>query len=111
MVRTVDSIIYNYSGDLIVRNHPRETRELKCDNDINDDKVLIAFCSTAQITPKMLYDKEPYLVFLYRLFDCDWIEDYDRLVEQVRNSYRNKKKVFLPSTLDELVNTLNNLLE
>lgn len=126
MVRTVDSIIYNFSGDLIVRNHPRETREripgihyddpsilweLKCDNDINDDKVLIAFCSTAQITPKMLYDKEPYLVFLYRLFDCDWIEDYDRLVEQVRNSYRNKKKVFLPSTLDELVNTLNNLLE
>lgn len=122
-VKAIDNLIYSFSNDLIVRNHPRENRkridginyddsgilwELKCDAEINDECVLIAFCSTAQITPKMLYDKEPYLVFLYGLFDCEWIEGYANLVDRIKSSYKNKEKVLIPQTIEELESILNN---
>lgn len=124
-VNDINSIIYKHSKELIVRNHPREKRErvpgiryddsgilweLKCDNEITDDNILIAFCSTAQLTPKMLYDREPFLVFLYKLFDCDWIDGYVKLVEEIRMAYRDKTKIFIPDSLNDLDVLLKELL-
>ena len=110
---------------LIVRLHPRETDtskythysidttnqqwELLCREKVNDNTTIIGLFSTAQFTPKMLYDLEPNVVFTYRLFSDipgSQIEQFDALVELLRNSYKDKTKIVLVQTLDDVPGVL-----
>lgn len=116
-------------GDEIsVRMHPRESDkasykkftlmdntsmwEMICTEKIDNNNTLISFFSTAQFTPKMLYNKEPNLVFLYKLFDnCDSgvVRRIEALIEELRETYIEKERILIPETvddLDEIIETL-----
>lgn len=115
----------NYIPELknsfIVRAHPRQSVadfdgceidsinnmwELECMNSITDSHVLFGFCSTAQLMPKLLCNKEPYIVFLFKLFldsfDSNEFRNDMEIYESIKSVYRDKDKVFLPESLDEL---------
>ena len=127
--KTIESLSA-YSEVTIVKRHPREREvdfygldmeeqntlwEMLCLDSINDESILISYCSTAQFTPKYLFDKEPYLVFTYQLYH-DLMDNEGRrqsntlLVESLKKEYRNPEKIIVTETLEEYVNILNALI-
>ena len=88
--------------------------ELVCADQITDSHVLVSVFSTAQITPKLLYNKEPYLILLYNLYPGllpQMREEILGLIGQIRNVYTRPKKVFLPNTLEELKECIDYIAE
>ncbi len=122
--------IYPYRDSVIVRTHPRDPDldiygsffleqpvdlwELRITQfpDIGE-KVLLSFYSTAQLTPKFLYDYEPYLIFAYRLnsgISEASANGIHNMVEKIRSLYRQPEKIFEPKTKDELESLLKRLM-
>lgn len=108
-----------YSEKALVRPHPRQDAdmyysltidsrgkswEVACVDSILDSTVLIGFYSTAQFTPRLLYGKEPYLIFTFKMLDGvkSGIET-DYAVETIRRLSKlySSEKVFIPETIEE----------
>lgn len=84
--------------------------------DINK-KTLISSMSTGLFTPKLLFDKEPALIVLYKLFmdiydhfisDAAVRGRYYEFIEGALCMYNDKSKVFAPKNMDELSEYLKN---
>ena len=76
--------------------------ELFCQQYVDDDSVLIAISSTACFTPKIIYDMEPTVILLEKLFDNDTNRGVSGYFESVRGIYKDKSKVFIPESIEEL---------
>ena len=69
------------------------------------EKVLVSTNSTALITPKLLFNKEPHIIMTHRLFKIHKIKDWKRneaYLRQILMLYDGKKRVFAPCTIEEL---------
>ena len=115
-----DTFKKNFKDNIIVRPHPRgETKiynglnidesfnqwELCC-TEIDSKDVLISSFSTALFVPKLIYDIEPIVIFTYKLYGNNYV---DNAVNRLRDFYTNKTKVKCVSSLDELVETIDTL--
>lgn len=73
----------------------------------------IGVFSTALFTPKILFNKEPYLIYLYYLLDCVIegrnFSDMDKMVVQLREQYQCPNKVFVPKSIQEFSEILSEL--
>lgn len=120
-------------NEAIFRAHPRQTDndypdlsidninnqwELECLNSITEEHVLIGYSSTSQISPKLIVDKEPYIIFLYKIFQADSENNEylacEKLAERVKNSYSNPDKVLVPADIEEfekVVKTIDDQVE
>lgn len=129
--RKVFSSVWEYKSDLQVRIHPTESTkdyaefngilidsginqwEMKCAKNITNDSILIGTCSTAQITPKLIYDIEPYIIFTLNIYSNVLPEDLSerlrQLIDDVQSLYKNKNKVLIPSSIDELIEIIKNI--
>lgn len=70
------------------------------------DKVFISIISTACLTPYMIYNRKPILIFLYKIFlkhhmFKTWI-DAAKIIEMVASSNEYKGKIYIPDSLEEL---------
>lgn len=76
------------------------------------DKILISVDSSALMTPKMIFDKEPYIIALYRLFDDKTINrtEIDALFRKLQ-ALCAPGKVLIPESVEELKNILHGLSE
>lgn len=124
----ITDVLFSFKSQTVMRLHPRDLgraefySEYKCENsgmwelqlanlDV-EDKVLIGPFSTAQVTPKILYDQEPYIIFTYQLYhdffgsETSNIED---LIGRIRGIYRNPEKIFVVKSKAELKEILENL--
>mgnify|MGYP005800878817 CR=1 FL=1 len=114
-------IISAFNDKVLVRVHPRQNAadykqcmvdtqnnlwELECAEQITDSHVLIGAFSTAQFTPKMLYDKEPTVIFTYKLYG-NAFENVDETVEMLRSMYRNPEKVIVAEDINRLSDFIN----
>lgn len=116
------------NSNSIMKVHPRSKKKYKDINTFHDktipwevivlnenieDKVLISVFSTACFTPKLILDKEPIVIFLYKLIEIKQEILIDNnlmeLVEKFKYSYRDKSKIIIPETYDELLNIIKNL--
>lgn len=105
---------------IVVRLHPTEKNkerysgfkvddgkniwELLCMEQIDNNFLLIAYFSTAQLMPKFLADKEPFIIFTFNLYPKvkeNLYINYCDLVNSLRDSYKNKERIYTPETLDE----------
>lgn len=106
-------------NNIIVRIHPRDVKkypgftvdmenqlwELLCKEKIDESKCLIGICSTAHIMPKILFNIEPTIIFLYKLLE--WKEDDEAFIrfanieKMITDMYRDKSKVIVPNSLSE----------
>lgn len=119
-------IFYNCGKNVLVRTHPRQEKvntiglevdksqdmwELVCAEEITEQHTLIAFFSTAQLVPKLIYDKEPTLIFIYKLcpqmFYPKTYKHISGLVEKIRKIYRNPSKVKVLNSIEELEQVFN----
>lgn len=67
-----------------------------------DNATLISYFSTALITPKLLYGKEPRLIFLFRLISDFEFFMAEEVVLNLRKVYSDPSRVCLPESWDEL---------
>lgn len=119
--KEIESIICQTNENCIVRVHPRQKDkrisgmhmdtsgnmwELLCADKITDEHILLGICSTAQIVPKMLFDKEPYLIFIYHLFGdvytAEKIKAWDEIVKSIRGVYSKPDKIYVPESMEAL---------
>lgn len=110
------------------RPHPRETElpssipieenpgswELRSMSEISDSSCLISVCSSAMGIPKMLFGKEPTLIFLHRLIPSKAPEGWsstDRFAEALASSYRAAGRVHIPNSIVELEELISHQIE
>lgn len=97
------------------RKHPREQCdidgdsagiwELRCAYEMSSETVLVSYCSTAAITPRMLYGIEPYLIFLYPILNeaaTRSSSDSIRIIERLKSVYDDSKKIQVAHSFEEL---------
>lgn len=97
----VENIDENHYQGVCVFDTYQNMWELECQNTIDDNHVLISFFSTASFTPKLLYGKEPYVIFLYKILGVD-IHNVDELISCLQSMYADSQKVLIPKNIDEL---------
>lgn len=113
-----------------IRPHPRQKEvfdygiridssgnfwELLCADQITDDCCLIGSFSTAQMSPKMLFNKEPYLIFTYKLFEEGKesvpSERLKSLIQMLRDSYVDPKRIHEVESIEEIKAVLQQLID
>ena len=70
------------------------------------DKKLIAWDSTAVLTPKLFFNEEPEVVLMYRIFKVKkeaLNPETDRLYTSFRESYDKIEHFSIPQTYEELI--------
>lgn len=115
--KLIEQLKINFKDDFIIKRHPRSNKnyklkciedkspwELVCMNNKIEDRILISVNSTACITPKVLFDKEPIIIILAKIFpdDLNIANHVCTLFEKLENTYKNKNRVFIPNNFDEL---------
>jgi hypothetical protein len=105
---TVRNIINEHNG--LLRLHPRDKEEktigridpgkgqweLRCGWELTDDHILVGAFSTAQFTPKWLYDKEPFVIFTFDMIfkeQSEYKNKVDEMICEFAKTYRNPDKV------------------
>lgn len=126
--------VLSFFGDcLLYRPHPRQGQvkdkafpldregkmwELVCMNEISDETILIGSFSTALFTPKLLYDKEPWMIFTYPLYreymgnkEEKLLEGIETMIACIRRTCRNPQKVICVEHLDEMENIIQKVIK
>ena len=75
--------------------------EIECQNTITNQHILVSFFSTALFSPKILYGKEPYLIFLYKILGIELFKA-NELISSLKSAYINPEKIILVKNIDEL---------
>ena len=104
--------------NILIRIHPRQRIEqfqgwkldlirnlweLECIKQVTDTNVLLGGFSTTQFLPKILADKEPYVLFLYKLYyPREYTEKFDDVIELLQGLYTKPEKIKAPGTIEEL---------
>lgn len=116
----------NKCQNCIIRPHPRDNStipksfrnvdrnndmwELICQDDITEEHILIGQYSTAQVISKLMYDKEPTVIFTYLLYreilGEQKVENISKAVQNIKKSYRNKDRVLVVNDFEELCHIL-----
>ena len=124
LIKKCNDILEN---DFIVRCHPLTVNNPKieevrydCDNysweaicaeQVTQNTVLIGVFSTAQYSPKQIFNKEPFVIFLYKVIRPTNIEEFEieKMVDKLKDSYRDKNKIYVPETTEELYSVLGDI--
>ena len=71
-------------------------------------KLLITLSSTAVVMPKILFNQEPAVILLYKLFNLKLGErdTRDSLYINCKSMYQNKAKFLIPKNMEELKTSL-----
>lgn len=104
-----DDPIDKYDNALL--DYGDEIWELVSKEEILDTSVLISSFSTAQFVPKLLYNKEPILIFTgYLLTDDKTVhKEIMSLCTYLYRIYSDKKKVIIVKSYEELEKILDNI--
>ena len=124
----IENVLFSRK-DLLVRVHPMDKTEynlpekiidracgnweLVSEKTIGNKSVMIGFYSTAQFIPKLLYQREPFVVFFYRLFpglvDINELVQMEKTIGFLKSQYNNKEKILVPESLSEMISMLEGL--
>lgn len=124
--KIVDTIKEVLKDDFTIRLHPDDPIDkydnifLDCGDDIwelvskekiFDTSILISSFSTAQFVPKLLYNKEPILIFTGYLFTDDKKEHKEMvsLCSYLYKVYNKKDKIIIVTSYKELKEILGNI--
>ena len=110
----------------VIRRHPRDNSpempgfaydcenaqwELLCLSGIVDSaSVLVSSISTAQLSPKLLHDSEPTLIFTACLNGRTATQGELSVIDTIRHAYRDGSRIVVPHTSDEFHTTLERAL-
>ena len=121
MVDSVLDLLCRYLGkiNIMIKKHPRdkdnripgflyyefnsvpfEAISMKMDV---EEKLLVVIQSTAAVMPKILLDREPYVIMLYKLIDVPRTDSKsDMFFKACAEEYRKPGRFYIPETYGEL---------
>lgn len=79
-----------------------------------EKNVFITIISTAAITPKIIYNQEPVIIFLFKIFQKRYIDEWRDIEVPIRKllaEYNHKERIFIPESMEEFTNILGHLNE
>ena len=106
----------------IIKPHPRQKNSTLGDNGIKisnnhtlpweieilnidiENKTQMTIFSGACVSPKLIFDEEPTVIFLYKILPIEdkvWGESFINFANQLGETYRDKEKFFVPETYEE----------
>lgn len=113
-----------FGNEFSYRKHPRDNWvsrnikldlakdwELLCEN-VSEDSVFISLGSTALQSPKYLYDKEPYLVFTYKLhpkMSKGFSQSFELLSKSLKKLYHHSDKIYVAENIDDYIAILESI--
>lgn len=76
-----------------------------------ENNVLISISSSACVLPKLIFNEEPYVIFLYKLIKerNDNYKKFDKFVKEIKKIYVKKERVKIPNSEKELFEIINEL--
>ncbi len=84
----------------------RTTIEMLCMNANMSNNVFISVISTVGITPKLMFDQEPIVIFLYKIIKLDKIthigSELFEFIEDFESTYTDSDRIFIPESMQEL---------
>lgn len=114
-------ITHTMPCEYICRYHPRNSQdcdfggqadrgssqwELICAEYLTDNHILVGGYSTAMLTPKWFFDREPYLLFIYPIYSeklpSETLEACKKIVSEIKKSYREPSKIFVVNDIRDL---------
>lgn len=123
----ISKAFLEFEDQVVYRKHPRENNystnwkcvdkgdnmwELICQENIGENSVLISSFSTALFTPKLLFGKEPWLIYTHKLYKDYFIESnvmteglnegINSMISNLKQSYKCPEKIICVSKIDEL---------
>lgn len=123
--KAINAVLLDFKDDVAFCPHPRlneknikdffnvdkkDIWEFKVVGTKNIDKLcLVSVCSTASFTPKFLYEKEPYVIFINKIYDQYRKNDlikFNDIINNLKTTYSNPNKIFVPNTVDEFKKAL-----
>ncbi len=116
----VIDVFKRYEKDVLIRPHPRKKDvgieelnidkyndmwEMVCAEQITDEHVLAGMFSTAQFVPKLIFEKEPFLIFTYKLYQeiysKERMKEFETMIADIKLSYSMPQKIMEPQNIDE----------
>lgn len=91
-------------GAEISRNHTLPW-EMEILNNKIENKVQITIFSGACVSPKLMFDDEPTVIFLYKLLPVDYTFLGEKLInfaDKIGQRYVDKSKYFVPESFEQL---------
>lgn len=80
--------------------------EVICGNIEVENKILISNNSTACLTPKYIYNKEPYIIFICEIDELktalSYQQDFRNKINKFIQTYNEPNKIFIPKSIEEL---------
>ena len=107
-------------GKVCVKKHPRDKKmnrygckeytdnsvpfEMLCLCSDFSNKTLIVLSSTSILTPKIIFNQEPHIVLLYKLFPMKsgFDDQRTKMYDSIRNIYSDPSKLSIPESFEEL---------
>lgn len=128
--QSINKTLYEYRDETLVRLHPREKEgsyeafatdlfknlwELECIHQIGEKHILVGAFSTTQLMPKVLKNKEPYVVFLYKILfedtENEYWQDITRFIDMFSSFYSKPERIYIPESVEEFKDILSKILE
>lgn len=79
------------------------------------NNVFVSVLSTVGITPKLMFGQEPYAIFLYKIVEIGRLpqigDGFFEFVEFFKKSYNQPERIFIPESMEELENIIEELNE
>ena len=101
----------SYEGHKIYQNNDVPWEVISLNSDI-EHKVLISYFSTAGVTNKILFNKEPVIIFLFELQELKELYQLSNetinFVHSFTELYLDQGKIHLPQNMDQLKEILSN---
>ena len=125
-------VIKHYYDKVVLKNHPGSKKEYHCDClnktipfellegvDGFENKVIVSSFSTTIFNVKYLFNKEPYIILLYKAINLPtdvWFErgpvETDEIIRKILvNSYSDQSRIFIPNNQEEFIEILRDLNE
>jgi len=95
-------------GNHVLLDEKNKMWEMQCQDHVNDHHVIISFFSTAAFSPKLVFNREPVVVFLHKMIGIKLL-NADAIIDDLRTSYSDPSKVFEPADMNSLMDYLNKL--
>ena len=83
--------------------------ELYAGLELTDRHVIVSIFSTGALTPWLLFNKQPVLVFLFKLIGPEFL-GAEKVVNALKKQYAHPEKIHVPETISELKHVLSNCI-
>ena len=88
--------------------------ELQLSKTSMEGRLLVTLGSTGVFTPKLLYNSEPRLLFMYKLIPLpngSALDEFLQIVSQLKESYAHPEHIYEPETWEEFEKFIQEYLD